>query len=192
MTENQYFGKQNNVLLINLILGAAAFGYLTFGSHVTADIMLSYDASRPEVIIGIIALALKTVSTYPILLFCGREAMRTALNDFMTLVKPSSIEAEQSSESSQDDNIKQRVIGENYGDWANTEILFKYEKIKFPEIFNKSMEIVFQKIQKRPINLANLPCRKWAFEPHRTVLCNFCKISFLQANLVHQIQNQKE
>ena len=100
--------------MVLLILGAAAFGYLTFGSHVTADIMLSYDASRPEVIIGILALALKTVSTYPILLFCGREAMRTALNDFMTLVKPSSTEAEESSASSQDDNIKQRVIGKYY------------------------------------------------------------------------------
>ena len=34
------------------------------------------------------------------------------------------------------------------GDWANTEIQFKYEKIKFHDLFNRSMEIVFQKIQK--------------------------------------------
>ena len=34
------------------------------------------------------------------------------------------------------------------GDWANTEIQFKYEKLEFHDLFNRSMEIVFQKIQK--------------------------------------------
>ena len=34
------------------------------------------------------------------------------------------------------------------GDWANIEIQFKYEKIKFHDLFYRSMEIVFQKIQK--------------------------------------------
>ena len=33
-------------------------------------------------------------------------------------------------------------------DWANIEIRFKYEKIKFHDLFNRSMEIVFQRIQK--------------------------------------------
>ena len=34
------------------------------------------------------------------------------------------------------------------GDWANSEIQFKYEKLKFHNLFNRSMEIVFHKIQK--------------------------------------------
>ena len=34
------------------------------------------------------------------------------------------------------------------GDWTNTEIRVKYEKLKLHGLFNRSMEIVFQKIQK--------------------------------------------
>ena len=34
--------------------------------------------------------------------------------------------------------------GKYQGDWANTEIQLKYEKIKFHDLFNRSMEIVFQ------------------------------------------------
>ena len=34
------------------------------------------------------------------------------------------------------------------GDWANTEIQFKYEKLEFHDLINKSMEIFFQKIKK--------------------------------------------
>ena len=33
-------------------------------------------------------------------------------------------------------------------DWTNTEIRVKYEKLKLHDLFNRSMEIVFQKIQK--------------------------------------------
>ena len=44
-------------------------------------IMLSFDATRPRVIFGIVALAVKTVFTYPILLFCGREALRNTIKD---------------------------------------------------------------------------------------------------------------
>ena len=65
--------------------GAASLGYLTFGSNVNADILLSFDGKRPEVIIGVIAMALKTVFTYPILLFCGREAMKAAICDVKAL-----------------------------------------------------------------------------------------------------------
>jgi len=53
--------------------GAATFGYLTFGSKVSPDILLNYSASRPSVMVALIAMALKTYTTYPILLFCGRE-----------------------------------------------------------------------------------------------------------------------
>ena len=50
----------------------ASFGYLTFGSNVESDILESYDADDPTVLIAIVAIAIKTYSTYPILLFCGR------------------------------------------------------------------------------------------------------------------------
>ncbi|XP_064640585.1 sodium-coupled neutral amino acid transporter 7-like isoform X2 [Lineus longissimus] len=52
---------------------AAAFGYLTFGSNVDADILKSYQPT-PEVLIGVFLIAAKTYTTYPILSFCGRAA----------------------------------------------------------------------------------------------------------------------
>ena len=61
--------------------GAAVLGYLTFGGLVNEDILMSYPADRIEVQLAIAAMALKTFSTYPILLFCGREALRNALQD---------------------------------------------------------------------------------------------------------------
>ena len=51
--------------------GTAAFGYLTFGDYITTDILLSYDPD-PEVLIAVVLIAVKTYTTYPILLFCGR------------------------------------------------------------------------------------------------------------------------
>ncbi|XP_063226207.1 sodium-coupled neutral amino acid transporter 7-like [Bacillus rossius redtenbacheri] len=54
---------------------AGAFGYLTFGSLVTSDILESYDKSSPLVLMGVVSIAVKTITTYPILLFCGREAV---------------------------------------------------------------------------------------------------------------------
>ena len=52
--------------------GAATFGYLTFGSHISQDILSDYSADNPSVMIALIAMAAKTYTTYPILLFCGR------------------------------------------------------------------------------------------------------------------------
>ncbi|OWF56382.1 putative sodium-coupled neutral amino acid transporter 7 [Mizuhopecten yessoensis] len=52
----------------------AAFGYLTFGDAITSDILLSYDPA-PEVLVAVILIAVKTYTTYPILLFCGRAAL---------------------------------------------------------------------------------------------------------------------
>ncbi|XP_054277229.1 sodium-coupled neutral amino acid transporter 7-like [Macrosteles quadrilineatus] len=51
------------------------YGYLTFGSHVSSDILQDYGAEKVAVLVGIVAIAVKTVTTYPILLFCGREAV---------------------------------------------------------------------------------------------------------------------
>ena len=61
--------------------GAAVLGYLTFGSLVREDVLMSYPGNRVEVQLAIAAMALKTYSTYPILLFCGREALRNLLQD---------------------------------------------------------------------------------------------------------------
>ena len=63
--------------------GAATFGYLTFGSNVADDILLNYSAKQPAVMIALIAMAAKTYTTYPILLFCGREAISTIIKDTM-------------------------------------------------------------------------------------------------------------
>jgi len=56
---------------------AATFGYMTFGSKIKSDILESYDARDPFVMLGIIAISIKTYTTYPILSFCGI----TAVND---------------------------------------------------------------------------------------------------------------
>ncbi|XP_026277621.1 putative sodium-coupled neutral amino acid transporter 7 [Frankliniella occidentalis] len=56
---------------------AGVCGYLTFGSLVTSDILESYSGENPFVLLGIGAIAIKTFTTYPLLLFCGREAIST-------------------------------------------------------------------------------------------------------------------
>lgn len=61
--------------------GAATFGYLTFGSHVHEDILTNYSASKPTVMIALVAMAAKTYTTYPILLFCGREGINSLVKD---------------------------------------------------------------------------------------------------------------
>ena len=64
--------------------GTAAFGYFTFGELVTTDILLSYKPD-PEVIVAVIFIAMKTYTTYPILLFCGRAALVSLWVDFRKL-----------------------------------------------------------------------------------------------------------
>jgi sodium-coupled neutral amino acid transporter 7/8 len=61
--------------------GAATFGYLTFGSKVVGDILENYSGSDPWVLTALIFMALKTYTTYPILLFCGREGISTLIKD---------------------------------------------------------------------------------------------------------------
>lgn len=58
--------------LYNLV---GAYGYSTFGANVGPDIMSLYDAQDPIVVIGIIALVVKFITTYPPLMFCGRGAL---------------------------------------------------------------------------------------------------------------------
>lgn len=51
---------------------SANYGYLTFGSLVDGDVLLSYDATKIQVLLALILLALKSWTTYPILMFCVR------------------------------------------------------------------------------------------------------------------------
>ena len=62
-------------ILLVLYCISGTFGYLTFGSTVSADIMQMYDASDPIVVIGILALVVKMVTTYPQIVLCGRDTI---------------------------------------------------------------------------------------------------------------------
>ncbi|XP_033755425.1 putative sodium-coupled neutral amino acid transporter 7 [Pecten maximus] len=71
------FGKTISCAIALCVLTytvVAAFGYLTFGDGITTDILLSYDPD-PSVLVAVILIAVKTYTTYPILLFCGRAAL---------------------------------------------------------------------------------------------------------------------
>ncbi|KFM78404.1 putative sodium-coupled neutral amino acid transporter 7, partial [Stegodyphus mimosarum] len=61
--------------LIVIYSTIGCFGYLTFGSVVTPNVMKMYDAEDPVVMIGIGALIVKMVVTYPVLALCGRGAV---------------------------------------------------------------------------------------------------------------------
>ncbi|KAK3086516.1 hypothetical protein FSP39_019509 [Pinctada imbricata] len=69
----------------------AAFGYLTFGDNITSDILLSYEP-KLEVLIAVALIAVKTYTTYPILLFCGRAAFNSLWTDIFKMT-PDMIEA---------------------------------------------------------------------------------------------------
>lgn len=59
-------------ILFLLCSAAGTTGYLTFGSNVTPDIMALYSAKDPVVMIGILALVVKMITTYPSMILCGR------------------------------------------------------------------------------------------------------------------------
>ena len=50
----------------------ASFGLLTFGPLLHTDLLLSYDARRPEVLVAVILLAAKAWFAFPIIAFCVR------------------------------------------------------------------------------------------------------------------------
>lgn len=56
------------------------YGYLTFGSRVSSDVLKDYGGTNVAVLVGIAAMALKTVTTYPIMLYCGRYLFELHLN----------------------------------------------------------------------------------------------------------------
>lgn len=59
-------------ILFVLYCTAGTCGYLTFGSHVLPDVMNLYDPRDPLVAVGVLALVVKMITTYPPLLLCGR------------------------------------------------------------------------------------------------------------------------
>lgn len=73
------------VLTALLYTVAGVFGYLTFGEGVAGDILELYDARQPLVLVGILAMALKIITTYPILIFCGRTAVDDLYGQFRSL-----------------------------------------------------------------------------------------------------------
>lgn len=76
------FGLVILFLLYNLV---GAFGYLTFGENVGADVMSLYDAQDPIVVVGVVALVVKFITTYPPLMFCGRSALDGLYAEFRAL-----------------------------------------------------------------------------------------------------------
>ncbi|KAL4234026.1 hypothetical protein ACF0H5_005680 [Mactra antiquata] len=92
------FSKTVSVAIFLCILtytGTAAFGYLTFGDLITSDILLSYDPDT-SVIIAVILIAVKTYTSYPILLFCGRAAFECLWTDLRRLDAEVIVEYERS------------------------------------------------------------------------------------------------
>lgn len=76
------FGLVILFLLYNIV---GAYGYLTFGADVGPDIMSLYDAKDPVVVVGIVAIVIKFITTYPPLMFCGRSALDGLYGEFCGL-----------------------------------------------------------------------------------------------------------
>lgn len=71
----------------------AFFGLMTFGSNgIKQDLMSNYDAKDIIALIGIILLIAKTVTIYPLMLFCGRVAVEDFLIKLFKLEHNSSSE----------------------------------------------------------------------------------------------------
>ena len=61
----------------------AFFGLMTFGSqYIENDLISNYDANDVFVLIGIVIMIAKTITVYPLLLFCGR----VAVDDFLKTI----------------------------------------------------------------------------------------------------------
>ena len=75
------FSKTVSLAMVLCVLTytvTAALGYLMFGDKITSDILLSFDPDIPT-LIAVILIAVKTYTTYPILLFCGRLVLTEGL-----------------------------------------------------------------------------------------------------------------
>ncbi|CAG0915147.1 unnamed protein product [Notodromas monacha] len=70
---------------------AGTFGVLTFGINTPHNITSGYDASRIEVLLLSVAIAVAQVATYPMLCFCGREAMGILYLEAFRIPKESTV-----------------------------------------------------------------------------------------------------
>lgn len=84
--------KSTSTIIISTVLCCIAYslvaymGISTFGgSNLHSDLIQNYDAKNTLVLIGIIAFAFKLISTYPIILFCAREAIVDFIVDYKKL-----------------------------------------------------------------------------------------------------------
>ena len=72
------FGEFTKVIAGALIIAftayclAGAYGGLTFGSNVSADILMSYRDNDLPVTVARFMILLNMLTTYPVLHFCGR------------------------------------------------------------------------------------------------------------------------
>ncbi|GFR07084.1 putative sodium-coupled neutral amino acid transporter 7 [Trichonephila clavata] len=73
---------------------AGSFGYMTFGSLIAPDIMEQYDGSDPIVLVGMLALVVKMITTYPQLVVCGRGALDGLYAEFAHLTTDQFIKGE--------------------------------------------------------------------------------------------------
>ena len=65
------------ILLFFCYQTTATFGYLTFGTKVSDDLLQSYNSKEPEVLIALIMYLFKTYTSYPLNLFCARTAIES-------------------------------------------------------------------------------------------------------------------
>ncbi|XP_050409346.2 sodium-coupled neutral amino acid transporter 7-like [Patella vulgata] len=81
------FSKTVSVAMVLCVLFytvTGILGYLQFGHRITSDIILSFDPDT-TVVIAVVLIAVKTYTTYPILLFCGRAAFDSVWNTALRL-----------------------------------------------------------------------------------------------------------
>ncbi|CAF1231289.1 unnamed protein product [Rotaria sordida] len=74
----------STIVLILSYCFVAICGYLTFGTKVDHDILMSYQPISAAVLIAIIMVAIKTYTAYPVNLFCGRTAIESLSNESTT------------------------------------------------------------------------------------------------------------
>ncbi|CAI9716143.1 Hypothetical predicted protein [Octopus vulgaris] len=55
----------------------ATCGYLTFGSKIKSDILLSYNNPDVSILVAVLLIGFKTYTCYPILHFCGRAGLES-------------------------------------------------------------------------------------------------------------------
>lgn len=85
--KDRRLGKFTLCVVISMLICFGAysiigyFGYLTFGSgKVPSDILQGYTDKSVVLTVAIIAVAIKNFTTYPIVLYCGRDALLGIFN----------------------------------------------------------------------------------------------------------------